>query len=312
MDTKPSLNTQHPVCKPLWATFMKGAYFILLLYILGSCSIGGNPNEKEIGDGIDLSADGKKILLSYVENEELGVFEYDLSKSSLSRITKSEKAWHLRPKYSPDENYILYINYPNQDFKTSNIVLLDLKNRTTETIVSEVENIVDADFSTDGQSVFFIKATSIGKVPNGNDLYKIDLKSMQKQRVTNFESYSFSGLNPLNDSTILAKIGVMGSLDIQDGKFTTISVENDPRKEVADSHTPIDIKDNILYYYAPYQIYRYNLHSKDNKLELDWRGKGHMSSIKMDKAGTKIAFTQSDNLFIYDLATEEVNKIEIK
>lgn len=283
-----------------------------LLTLLISCSSKSRISDKEIGQGVDLSQNAKLILLSYTINGQTCIYEYSITDSTLTQLTNPGQAWHLRPKYSPDEESFLYLEYPNQDFKACNLILLKKSSMEKMVLLSGSENITEAVFSKDGQSIYYIQATSIGKIPNGNDLFRIDLSSMEVNKVTDYNSYSFSNLNVLNDSIMLADIDVMGKINLLNGKFTPLIIENDPRQEVASMHRIIDMNDSAIFYYAPYQVYKYDIHLKKCHLEFDGRGKGHMYSIQLNDKWNTMIYTESNKLYKYSFDDKENEEIILK
>lgn len=285
------------------------ASFILLIIV--SCSNGVPDMGRKVGQGIDISPDGGSVVLSYSNNGATGIYEYDLGTSTLIKLTTPVKGIHIRPKYSPDMNSILFLEYPDKNFESCNLVVLNLKNKTSESIIKGKKNLTDALFSRDGNSILFICAESIGKVPNGNDLYSVDRKTKKIQQITHLNSYSFADMVPVNDTMILAQVHGMGSINLLTGKFKPIKVQNDTRSNVEGLFSPIDLKDSVLFYYAPYQIYCYNFKKKINKLMFEWTGHGHFYSIRLDSSKTKMVFTESEKLYLFDFAKAVVKDLKI-
>jgi hypothetical protein len=283
-----------------------------LLTLLVSCSGKSFFTGKEVGQGIDISKDANLILLSLTTNGRIGIYEYNITDSTLSQLTKPGQAWHLRPKYAPNENSFLYLEYPYHDYKTCNLIVRKKSSKEKVVLLRGFENITEAVFSKDGQSIYFIQATSIGKLPNGNDLFRIDLSTKEVNKVTDYNSYSFSNLSVLNDSTMLANVDVMGKINLLNGKFEPLKIENDPRQKIASSHRIIDMNDSAIFYYAPYQVYKYDIRLKKCHLELDGRGKGHMYSIRLNDKWNTMIYTESSKLYKYSLVDKKIEEITLK
>ncbi len=241
---------------------MKTSYLISVITIILITSCSNNP-EPQFLDNVSGYFDLKdsSIVIAYFNNN-IGSIYYNSNldnDNSYKRITFPKEGWDNSPRISNDGKRIVYLSYPKADYDRCNIIIIDLKTKKVDTLITNEPLILEACFSKNDSCIYYISAGVIAnyspigrKAPHEMDIFEFNLYSRVKRQITNLREYTIQGLlSTYSDSLLAVSIFnpdsmSMGLISITNGKFSRFKFSNDPRYTVSSSYLPISIKQDSL------------------------------------------------------------------
>lgn len=303
-------------------------YFTLLSIALLSTFACRNTSsgQKEGVTGFDISNNDSTLLFSYWKNGSSSIYNATIDGKNPVRIIPQPEdslSVYVSPEYSPSGDSIIYLNFVAGN-TYSNIYIANRDGKNSKPVTSSKSLILEAIFSKDGKGVFYTMAEVYGnyspaarEAPHSIDIYFIDLRTLERKKLTNFNAYSLDGLNLIEGGNWLAfrlmgeapglyKLSLTNLSDI-----VPMNPVNDPRGS-SDMYYELVYSDEFhqFSFIAPYELYIMN--PQTMKGEFIFRPDvDQIDDIKMYHKEKKILFLNNDTIRSVSYLGGEYRKIEI-
>ncbi|MBM7420647.1 MULTISPECIES: hypothetical protein [Chryseobacterium] len=295
--------------------------YIVFLFLIISC--GKNNIERKL-DRFDISVDENKIVYDYKVDSLNNIYLMDISTDeSLPLLNKSGK--FSNPKFIYGAGKVVFINHINKpEFWIYDIPSKKIIKKITVT----PGFIVDYFPSKFENKIYYIQASEFDsyspiarKSFHDFDIYQLDLKSFQTEKLSNIHSYSMTEIGEINKDNLI--VSMQGAKE-ESGLFTIdkktkitlqnlkkISIENDTLRNSTMYGNPVILSQNKILCSSSYQLVLLNLDKKEETQILPSTGY-HYRTIR--NIGDKIFYNQTDNsnnITYFNLNDKKFNSINL-
>lgn len=192
----------------------------------------------------DLSKDDKRILFSFGEGRESSIYEVNADGTGLKTLIPATKdSTYYRPKFSKNGKKIVYVAHSLKDsILNRSIYMADADGKARRKVI-DVSGIITGIFFSDCEDkIYYSKASEYKKYsplassqPHGIDIYAVNLKNNQVERITQFNAYGIYEISEYDCQHILMHmIGMEDESRMalfpkdNSDNFVRISPSNDP------------------------------------------------------------------------------------
>lgn len=282
---------------------MKMLHLVLIvLPFLINC-VNQKPEKNKLGQ-ITLSPNDEYVLFSYSKNDVSSLYLLNLANRKVQSILSSETKSFTVPKYSSDGEKIIFIGHDKGSI-TGNVYIADTNGSNIEQVTIGESIITEAIFSSNGEMIYFIKASEYDKyspigvrAAHNYDVYSLKLGSKKEIKLTNKAAYRMSNISYVeNGEYIILELfeGPNGGISIfkieNPDSIRAIIPSNNPREGLYSFYgNPIYSKDfSMLAFTAPYELYIMSFSDKVAKKV--YRDTGHIDQVTFFSKQQKLLFT---------------------
>jgi len=295
-------------------------FYISVLILLIACNSIEQETKHEDGVG-RFTLNDSLFSFTYFNNNVGSVYLLNTKDSTYTQLTTPNFGWDLVFDISDDHSKVLYISYPNKDFRDCNICIYDIGNKEIDTLLKSGYIITEAILAKNDKEVYFLMGNEIKNysplvraAPHGFDIYSLDIKTTKYTKLTKDTAYSIHHLRSISDSLVYANyFGKKGFNFVStiSGAHSNLLI-NSPRNKVSDMFNLISFNDNSILYEAPYEIYKYDKEKDSSTFLLRTPNGNHFGLIYENNDQIIFNTQNTKKLYSYNVLKDEVEEIIIK
>lgn len=165
-------------------------FLVGVLWVLGFFHTG--PEQAGLADSVDLSPDDGQIVFSYYRDGIASLYTASADGTGVRFLAGMKGTSLLRPKYSPDDTKILFLEAPKkEENRQQALFVMDRDGGSQKQLTPADSLVTEAVFSPDGHSIYFLKAGVFrnyspiaSKKPHEFDIFSIDVDGNNMKRLT--------------------------------------------------------------------------------------------------------------------------------
>jgi len=285
---------------------------ILLILVIPFYGCKDKVESKDSLGFFDISKNDDKIIFSYnIDGTGSSIYEMNIDGSGVKPIIMTTKnKSYLFPKYSPNNDKILFLEYDKRDKSKISICLSDLNGKNLQHLTQGGEMIIRAIFSKYTNEIIYSKANTYGKSSpigkeqaKGMDLYTLEISTGMTQKITDLNSYGIFHIFEIDSLNILTHItGPTGGICLinknSPKSYQRIVPKNNPRKDSSFYYTSIySEKYDLMIFDSPYEIYTMDMQNKIAN-SLYYSNNAHIRLIRMFNTKPTLLFLIKGELAI--------------
>ncbi|TMN22441.1 TolB family protein [Lentibacillus cibarius] len=197
---------------------MKNISFItgmlmLFLILWGTGSLASEPDGfSGFGRSTDIAPDDSELVFSYYDGDDAALYTVPVSGGKAELLAKPEEGKSfLNPTFSPNGEKVAFVEqWETEDKRYSQLRILKRKKKSVAQRVNTDGYVTEAAFSSDGKSLYFLKAGTYknyspiaSKRPHDFDIFRLDLQTGETKQITSKKAYDMSSLEVTPDGSKL-------------------------------------------------------------------------------------------------------------
>lgn len=273
---------------------------------------------------LTLSADGAKIIFSWVNNGQASVYQANIDGAEPKILAESEAGISfLNPKVSTSGNKIVFVGF-EEGAVNSSVWMINKDGSGKKQLTDNKAIRTEAMFSLSEDSVFFCQAndyksySAIGRrAAHSYDIYSLSMANQVVDKITNLASYGLYYITNFSNNEI-----IFNSIDTEEGLFIfsksgdsirRIIPRNKGDRDMLSYSNPVVIDSTLIACSSYYELLLIDLKTGEEK-EIGRSPSGEFRSLCFNKGDKRLYFIVSgkkNRVFSINLDGTGLNEISL-